>query len=380
MSRRRHWGGLWLGGVLLLLTGCGSEAPGGVDDEPFSITDALAGEEGIEGYARVTGPRPFRFPEDHGSHPDYRHEWWYITGNLTTDTGRRFGYQVTFFRFNVAPAMREREAGLATDQVWMAHLALADVETGRFLHAERFARGAGGLAGATVRPFRVWLEDWSLSGGQGESIMPLRFTAESDGFAVDLRMDAVKPLVLQGEQGYSRKGADPGNASHYYSYTRLRTRGEIRVNGADHRVEGASWMDREWGTSALDQGQEGWDWFSLQLDDGREIMFYRLRRRDGVIDPRSEGVLVGRSGGHRLLTHDAVRLEAVRHWTSPDSGVRYPVAWDLTVPGAGLDLRVEAVMDDQELRGDFRYWEGAVDVTGDSVSGLGYAELTGYSH
>ncbi|MEX0731469.1 MAG: lipocalin-like domain-containing protein [Aquisalimonadaceae bacterium] len=369
--------------LVLLLGGCGSvDSPEPAGGEPLSITGALAGEEDIAGYARVTGPREFSFPDDHGAHPDYRHEWWYVTGNLASETGRRFGYQVTFFRFNVAPEMAERRSALATNQVWMAHLALTDPETGRFLHAERFARGAAGLAGATVRPFRVWLEDWSLSGGEGDDVMPMRFVAEEEAFALDLRLEAIKPLVLQGDRGYSRKGAGAGNASHYYSYTRLVTEGALLLDGEAYQVSGESWMDREWGTSALSEDQAGWDWFSLQLADGREIMFYRLREDGGGTDKHSRGLLVQEDGAYRPLAVDEVVLRATRHWRSPVSGARYPVAWSLAIPGERLDLRIEPVQDDQEMRSGFRYWEGAVEVSGGDgetpVAGRGYVELTGY--
>lgn len=368
--------------LLSLLIGCGPESRQEPDSEPLSVTGALAGEENIHGYSRVTGPREFRFPEDHGPHPDYRHEWWYVTGNLVSEAGRRFGYQITFFRFNIAPEMAERDSELATNQVWMAHLALTDAETGRFLHAERFSRGAAGLAGATASPFQVWLEDWTLKGG--EDIMPLQLTAEQGDLALDLRLNAVKPLVLQGERGYSQKGPDPGNASHYYSFTRLATEGHVLLEGERYRVRGESWMDREWGTSALSEEQLGWDWFSLQLADGREVMFYRLRQADGGTDPHSRGVMVDPDGRHRALAEDEVVLHATRYWSSADTGVRYPAAWRLEIPGEQLVLQITSIQDDQEIRTGFRYWEGAVDVSGQSgaegetITGHGYVELTGY--
>ncbi|MCK8516325.1 carotenoid 1,2-hydratase [Methylonatrum kenyense] len=342
----------------------------------------LSGEEDLDGYARVTGPRDVDFPADHGAHPAYRHEWWYVTGNLHAEDGRRFGYQLTFFRFNLAPGMEQRPAALATNQVWMAHLALTDADGARFLHEERLARGAAGLAGAQVEPFRVWLEDWRLQGGSGEDPTPFQLRAATDDFGLSLALGAEKPLVLQGDRGYSQKGDDPGNASFYYSWTRLATRGEIRLDGEALAVTGDSWMDREWGTSTLTEEQQGWDWFSIQLDDGRDIMFYHLRLADGGIEPRSKGLLVEADGSYRLLDLDAVELQALRHWDSPEGNARYPVAWRMRIPGEQLELQLEALLDDQELRNGFRYWEGAIDVRGEvagqAVQGHGYAELTGY--
>ena len=381
MIARQSLGSLVLLSVLFLAA-CQEPAPP-ADPDGDSPLGLLSGEEGLDGYARITAPREVDFPADHGAHPDYRHEWWYVTGNLQSENGRRFGYQLTFFRFNLAPEMQQRRASLATNQVWMAHLALTDADGERYLHAERLARGAAGLAGAEVEPFRVWLEDWQLEGGSGEDPTPFRLQAGTEDFDLSLTLQADKPLVLQGDRGYSQKGDDPGNASFYYSWTRLGTSGEIRLDGELVSVTGESWMDREWGTSTLTEEQQGWDWFSIQLDDGRDIMFYHLRLSDGGIEPRSKGLLVEADGSYRVLDLDAVALEALRYWDSPEGDARYPVAWRMQIAGEALDLRLEAVLDDQELRGGFRYWEGAIDVRGEAadgtVRGHGYAELTGYA-
>ncbi len=349
-----------------------------------SVTRFLSGEEAAEGYARITGPEALEFPRDHGAHPGYRHEWWYITGQLETAQGRHFGYQITFFRFNLDPDAPERTSDWGTDQVWMAHLGLTDTDGGRFHHRERFSRGGDiGLAGAAVDPFRVWLDDWRLDGAAGPDIMPLRLQAADDGLALDLHLDALKPLVLQGEAGYSQKGPDPGNASRYFSYTRLATDGELILDGERFRVSGLSWMDREWGSSVLSEGQTGWNWFSLQLDDQTEIMYYILRLDDGAIDPRSKGLFVAADGSSQVLQTQDVELEETRHWDSPLGDARYPVAWRLRIPSRDLQLDIEAVLDDQELRTGFRYWEGAVRIRGardgEPVAGRGYAELTGYA-
>jgi predicted secreted hydrolase len=382
--RRRWWLLLVvLVGLLLILLWPREPAEDADQADGFSVVDMLTGEQAAEGYARVTGPEALNFPEDHGAHPEYRHEWWYVTGNLHAENNRHFGYQITFFRFNVDPEATHGESAWSTNQVWMAHLALTDTETGRYFHHERFARGAAGLAGADVGPFRVWLEDWRLEGEEGEDIMPLQLTASEGDIAVSLTLEAAKPLVLQGDRGYSQKGPEPGNASRYFSYTRLRTVGELNVEGETFQVQGLSWMDREWGSSVLSEEQRGWDWFSLQLDDGVDIMFYTLRLRDGDVDPRSKGVWVEQDGSYTVLPGEAIELEVVRHWDSPAGDASYPVAWRLRIPGRDLALEVEAILDDQELRTGFRYWEGAVRIRGERegspVRGHGYAELTGYA-
>jgi len=347
---------------------------------PASVTGLLGGED-PGGFARAMAPRDFRFPDDHGPHPGFRHEWWYFTGNLRAPGGRRFGYQLTFFRFALSPDLPDRQSHWATNQAYMAHFAVTDVEGRRFHPFERTGRGALGLAGATARPLRVWLDDWSAEGGKA-STLPIRLRAAEDAASVDLVLDSARPVVLQGDRGLSRKGATPGNASYYYSMTRLATRGTVRIDGVSFPVEGNSWLDREWGTGSLEKGHAGWDWFALHLSDGRDLMFYRLRRGDGGTDPFSAGTLVLQDGSCRTLSPDDVRIEILETWRSPGSGARYPSRWRLLLPSEGLDLEVVPRLDDQELRTTVRYWEGAVGVRGTSrggpVEGDGYVELTGY--
>jgi predicted secreted hydrolase len=365
------------------------------------------GDGGSEGFARATEPIPFRFPEDHGPHPAFQTEWWYLTGNLESESGRRFGFQFTIFRSALAP----REArGLgasasgtgsewSTDQVFMGHFALTDEAGGTFHHFERFSRGSLGLAGARTEPFRVWLEDWSLRGpvvadsipprlqasspfSRG-SLFPLQLDASDEGAGISLTLTDRKPKVLQGDRGLSQKGPEAGNASYYYSFTRLGVAGDVVLDGVRIPVDGEAWFDREWSTSALSAGQVGWDWFALQLDDGRDLMYYQLRLEDGSPDPLSKGILVGEDGASTLLTSSDVDLSVLESWESPLDGTRYPSAWALRVPGEGVDLSVRPILRDQELNLTFRYWEGAVDVTGEGpdgpVAGRGYVELTGYA-
>ncbi|QKT04290.1 carotenoid 1,2-hydratase [Ectothiorhodospiraceae bacterium 2226] len=349
-------------------------------ENAYELGNLMSGD--VAGYARAHAPRPFVFPEDHGPHPAYKHEWWYWTGNLQAEDGRRFGFQLTVFRIAMTPTPVARASAWRGDQVYMAHFALTDVAGRRFYHAERFSRGALDLAGAQAAPFRVWLEDWVAAGPPaGETPFPLRLQASEADFAIDLVLEPVKPHVLQGEQGLSQKSAEPGNASYYYSFTRLAARGEVRSADARLAVSGSAWWDREWSSSALGADQVGWDWFSLQLSDGREVMYYQMRRRDGSVDPHSKGVLVGARGEAQLLRHADVELTVLDHWESPRGG-RYPARWRLTV--ADLDLLVQPFLSDQEMDTLVRYWEGAVQVQGRAgdapVDGVGYVELTGYAN
>jgi predicted secreted hydrolase len=342
------------------------------------------------GYAEAIAPRPFAFPADHGPHPGFRNEWWYVTGNLDGRQGRRFGFELTLFRFALAPAepgaARSGDASAwRTRQLYVAHFAVTDVAAGEFRFEERYARGALGLAGATADPFRVWVEDWWLRefpATEEATSDAWLLHASTDEFAVTLTLEPAKAPVLNGVDGLSQKSAAPGNASYYYSMPRLAARGTLRVDDDVHDVTGLAWLDREWGSSALADDQEGWDWFALQLSDGSDLMFYRLRRADGSADPMSAGTWIPARGESVHLAHDDVRLEPRAHWESPRGG-RYPVAWTLAVPRLDLELRIDPVLDDQELDTSVRYWEGAVDVAGRrggaAIEGRGYVELTGYA-
>jgi predicted secreted hydrolase len=354
-----------------------------VSERPAATTSvgSALGSGVTEGYARAYAPRPFVFPDDHGPHPDFRTEWWYITGNLVDSRGRRFGYQLTLFRIAISPTLPAVDSAWRTQQIYMGHFAVTDVTAERHHGFERFSRAAVGLAGAQANPFRVWLEDWSLTGAAQE-VFPLRVQAREQGVAIELTLETAKPPVLQGESGLFQKGAEPGNASYYYSYTRLPTRGVVTVGAERFEVSGASWLDREWSTSALGSEQSGWDWFALQLDDGRELMFFRLRRKDGGVNPYSSGLLVSRDGITRRLRTEEVELDILETWTSPHTGDKYPARWRLRLPAEDMELTVIPRIADQEMRLQVRYWEGAVAVAGRSggtqVSGQGYLEMTRY--
>jgi predicted secreted hydrolase len=369
-------GRLTVRGLLVLLAlvvaACQPEPP---TSTPVVRVDQTLGSKPDPGFRRAFEPRTFQFPQDHGAHPDYATEWWYLTGNLHSDSGRRFGYQFTLFRIGLRPGAGVQDSDWRANQIYMGHLAISDIAAARHYSAERFARAAAGLAGTRVAPFAVWLGPWSL---RAESdLFPLTVLAQHADLGVSLQLQAGdKPLVLQGERGLSRKSATPGNASYYYSYTRLPTRGELRIGASVYSVQGASWLDREWSSSALDKDQAGWDWFALQLDDGRELMFYQLRNQQGGAHAFSRGSLVETDGRVHPLLPEQVTLIPLRHWQSED-GIRYPVGWRLQVADFHLDLEVQALLDDQLMDHSVRYWEGAVEVSG-SHRGTGYLELTGY--
>jgi predicted secreted hydrolase len=368
---------LTISGLVILLSP--DRTPAGRGE--LGVTALLGSQAAAAGYQRADPAYRPTLPRDHGTHPDFRSEWWYFTGNLAAAQERRFGFQLTFFRLALAPDDTPRMSDWATRQTWMAHFALTDVTGRRFYREERFARGAVGLAGAQATPFRVWLEDWSAA-SIGTSTFPLRLGAAAADFAIDLTLRAGRPPVLQGADGYSAKGPGPGNASHYYSYTRLPVTGTVRLDDTVVSVRGDAWLDREWSTSALGPGVEGWDWFALQLDDGRDLMFYRLRRSDGSSDPFSAGTLVAPAGGVTRLDAAGVELEVREHWRSAATGATYPVAWSLDIPAERLRLEIEPWLEEQEMDLSVRYWEGAIRATGTSdgkpVAGLGYLEMTGY--
>jgi predicted secreted hydrolase len=349
----------------------------------LAVRDAL---DGGDGFARAMLPRPLSFPEDHGPHPDFRTEWWYYTGNLRTAAGRHVGFQLTFFRIALAspstePAPEPRTSAWATRQLVHAHFALTDTAGGHFHAVSRSSRAALGLAGAQAQPFRVWMEDWSVE-AEGPAAFPMRLRAAEGDVAIDLRLTTEKAAVVHGDRGLSRKGAEPGNASYYYSFTRMAASGRVRVGGETLDVSGHAWMDREWSTSALGPELVGWDWFALQLEDGRDLMFYLLRRRDGTRDGFSAGTLVAADGTTRRLGATDVDIDTLAYWTSSRSRVRYPSRWRVTVPSADLRLELNPRLADQELIVGTRYWEGAVAVEGSAggrpISGQGYVELVGY--
>ena len=345
---------------------------------------AVLGEADADGFARADAPVEFAFPRDHSAHPEFRSEWWYVTASLEDADGRRFGVQFTLFRQALAP--RPLTGGpWDAWQIYLGHLAVTDVAGGRHLHAERLSRGHPRLAGARVEPaadggprLRAMVDGWRLE-GEGAGLDRIAIQAATAELAVDLSMDAVKPIVLQGDRGLSAKG--PNQASYYYSLPRLAVAGQVTVDGRVRQVTGTAWLDREWSTSVLSAGQRGWDWFGLQLDDGTELMAFQLRRDGGLRDPYDQGLWVDGAGRAVQLRTQDFTMAPLRHWRD-EQGVAWPVAWriSLMTPAGPRELTVEAALDDQRMETLFTYWEGLVtvrDEAGEDI-GTGYMELTGY--
>ncbi|MDT7042462.1 lipocalin-like domain-containing protein [Candidatus Nitronereus thalassa] len=329
----------------------------------------------------------YSFPSDHGSHDIYGLEWWYFTGHLFSDAGRRFGYELTFFRKALdLPHVQEKTSRWAMTQLYFAHFALTDVELKTFHIAEKLSRAGLGKAGADTGRLDVWIDQWAVrSASPDHQVFELRAAAR--GFGLDLQLNLEKAPVIHGQEGVSRKGADSGQASHYYSLTRLATKGQVTVGDKAMKVSGQSWMDHEFGSGELGDDQVGWDWFSLQFDSQMELMVYLLRKQDGTYDAASSGTLIFPDGRSQHLQLKDVGIEVQKYWISPNSQARYPSQWVLKVPSAQLSLQIHPVLDNQELRTtkstNVTYWEGAVDVNGQhrgrSVQGRGYVELTGYA-
>ena len=320
----------------------------------------------------------FSFPRDHGSHPEYQTEWWYYTGHLRTDDGRRFGFEVTFFRVGVRP-------GIAKGSEWdlehmmPGHFAVTDVDGKAFRFYEKLNRGSKFTADAATGRLDVFNEAWRATTNPDGS---WRLVANEGKDALDLTLRTRKAPAIHGENGVSVKAPAAGYASHYYSMTRLEATGT--VNGA--KCSGQAWMDHEFGSSALRENQRGWDWFSIQLDNDAELMLYIIRKTDGSADVTSSGSLITSDGRVIHLRREQMRITATDRWKSPKSGATYPMGWRVEVPSLEVALTLEPLLRDQELvtRGSTRitYWEGAVDVTGSfsgvGVRGVGYVEMTGY--
>ncbi len=326
----------------------------------------------------------FRFPQDHFSHEQFETEWWYFVGHLKRGGGTSYGFQLTFFR-RALPRRRSSEgrSRWAPRHLYFAHYAISDLSRRRHWFSERLSRGALGEAGASADAFHVWVGDWWVRGsGSG-----FKLKAEDKSSALELSLLPLKPPALHGREGVSQKGEGAGYASHYYSMTRLKVEGEFRLGGENLSVRGEAWMDHEWGSLKLHPYQEGWDWFGVQLDNDHELMLYIIRRMDGKRDPHSSGTLVLPGGGTLSLSPEDFEVKALGSWRSPLSGATYPMGWRVVVPRVGLDLTLRPSFEAQELdtRKSTRvvYWEGSIRASGRmagrEVSGLGYAEMTGYA-
>ncbi len=338
----------------------------------FGVLLAVAG-----GFQPAAPGYEFSFPRDHGSHPAYQTEWWYYTGHLRTESGRRYGFEVTFFRVGVSTSAKDSEWDLR--HIMPAHFAITDVDGKAFRYYEKFNRGSKFTADAAEGRLAVFNESWRVLTNPDGS---WRLIAAEGKDSIDLTLRSRKAPAIHGENGVSVKAPFPGYASHYYSMTRLEVTGS--VNGA--RCTGQAWMDHEFGSAALRENQQGWDWFSVQLDNDAELMLYIIRRTDGTPDVSSSGSLITSDGRVIHLRRDQMRIVVTDHWTSSKSKARYPMGWRIELPSLNVSLTLEPVLRDQELltRGSTRvtYWEGAVNVSGSfggvGVRGEGYVEMTGY--
>lgn len=334
----------------------------------------------------VAGYR-YEFPRDHGSHPRYRTEWWYYTGHLRSKSGRSFGFELTFFRRGVPPEdIKTLPSKWSLQDIYLAHFAVTDITAQRFHFSEKLSREGLGKAGADESQLHVWIDRWRAE-AEPDSAGVHTLIARDETHSLALTLRPAKPPVAHGAAGISQKGKDVGQASHYYSFTRLETTGSLTIDGEQFEVTGTSWMDHEFGSSELGADQVGWDWFSIQLEDNTELMLYRMRLKDGSTDLASSGTAVSADGRPEHLEVTDFQIESTATWTSRESKATYPAKWRLKFPSRDLVLEVTPLLADQELRTSrstaVSYWEGAVVVTGTKqgkpMKGQGYVELTGYA-
>lgn len=324
----------------------------------------------------------FEFPRDYFDHPDFQTEWWYYTGNLKSASGHRYGFELTFFRQAVSrdPA---QTATWDVKDLYLAHLALSDLDGQHFYHEERLNRAGPGIAGADESRARIWNANWQILWEGSDQ----KLQAIESRFQLHLRLHPEKPPVIHGENGISQKSEGAGHASYYVSLTRLAASGQLVLNGETLEVSGLAWMDHEFFTHQLESNQVGWDWLSLQLDDKTELMLFHIRRKDGSVDPFSAGTYVDAGGKYTHLRVDDFTLQPLTaSWTSPVTHAIYPIAWKIAIPKLGIELEAHTALAEQELTGKTNlapsYWEGAISLGGHRgkapLGGVGYLELTGY--
>lgn len=353
------------------VAGCAPDPP---DTDSINISQALSKMTEQPCFRKADTVIPIRFPDDAGPHNDFQTEWWYYTGNLTGPGGRRFGFQLTFFRRALSCETPQGQSLWRTRQLYMAHFALTDVQKNTFAAEQRMSRQSLDIAGASAAPFHVWTDNWEAMETNGV----IRLNAQGTRAGIDLALSPLKPVVLQGRNGLSMKSPSTGSASYYYSLPRNRVHGVVRTPEGEFHVTGLAWFDHEWSTSALDPDQSGWDWFSFHLDDGRDIMVCQVRHAVDASRHFLFGSLTSADGQFQILDSSGIAITVTDHWKSPATRRVYPSAWRISLPGKGLDVRVTPMISAQEHALDFVYWEGGVDIQSPLVSGSGYAELTGY--
>ena len=352
-----------------------------IPPDTLPLATLLGRSDPTDEFERASARRGFVFPEDHGPHRAFQQEWWYFSGNLVDDAARAFGFQFTIFRFALHRAAQASVSAWRTQEIFLAHFSITDVQASAFHRHERLQRASLSLAGASETSRKIWLKNWQIAPGIAPDSWQIEANAEGEAIKLDLTPE--KPLVLQGQQGLSQKGAAPGNASYYYSQPRLAAHGQLRCSDGTHHVHGQVWLDREWGTNTLDPAQVGWDWFGLQFANQCELMLYRLRRRDGAVDPHNAGTWSAADGTQLALAASDFTVRVLKRWTSPETKIEYPAGWRMVIPKLALDFEVRPRLNAQEWNGLIHYWEGAVSCHGSyakrPLEGLGYAELTGYN-
>ena len=334
----------------------------------------------------------FSFPRDHGAHPNFKTEWWYYTGHLQAEDGSEFGYELTFFRYALIDSVPAGRSRWAVRDVNFAHFAITDQTRQKYFFTDRMERANMGLAGTETGKEnflpRIWIDNWQLQfqGKDGN-----RQYIEADGTAhnngdqtrikIQLSLSSQTPPIINGINGVSQKGPEVGQSSHYYAMPRLATNGTLTLGNQQYKVTGGSWLDREFSSKGLAENQVGWDWFSLHLDDGRNLMLYQLRQKDNSIDPHSAGTLSGENTQTTHLTQKDFQIKVLDWWTSPHTRARYPAKWKIDVPKYHLSLTIIPTVTDQEMRPRREsaiYWEGSCNVTG-TTTGKAYVEMTGYT-
>ncbi|VVN31164.1 hypothetical protein PS662_04888 [Pseudomonas fluorescens] len=345
---------------VLLLSGC---------DNPAPVEKGFAGLGGdAVTFTSVVPGRAFSFPADHGVHDGFRIEWWYVTANLKDAQGREFGVQWTLFRsaLKAAPEV----AGWANQTIWLGHAAVTSAKVHHA--AERYARGGIGQAGVSVQPFNAWIDDWRFGGQGADALADLQLSARDKDFSYQLRLTSTRPPVLQGDKGFSQK-SEQGQASYYYSQPFFQASGTLEIDGKSYQVSGPAWLDREWSSQPLTANQTGWDWFSLHLDSGEQVMLYRMRHKDG--EPYLTGTWIDAQGQTQVLHASDISLTPQD--TAKVAGRSMPVRWAIKIPGKQLDVSITALNPNAWMDLRIPYWEGPVRLSG-SHGGQGYLEMTGY--
>jgi predicted secreted hydrolase len=346
--------------VLLLLGGCDQSVPeqkgfAGMGDQALAFTPVVPG-------------RVFSFPVDHAAHEGFRIEWWYVTANLKDQQGNEFGVQWTLFRSALKPVAEQ--AGWADQTIWLGHAAV----TSSTVHhaAERYARGGVGQAGVQLAPFEAWIDDWRFASQAQDPLSDLQLSARNKDFAYQLHLTSSRPLVLQGDKGFSQK-SEEGQASYYYSQPFFQASGTLQIDGQSYTVSGPAWLDREWSSQPLTANQTGWDWFSLHLDSGEHVMLYRMRQKDGA--PYLTGTWIAADGHTQTLNSSQIQLNPQD--TAKVAGRVMPVKWTISIPDKHLDITLDALNPNAWMNLRIPYWEGPVRISG-SHPGRGYLEMTGY--